>query len=118
MPTESTWDPVLLESRLMKERSYAKVAPYYGVSRQRVHAVAVKLLGAERCRDLVKGAHHKYSECVECHRSFTKRIPHAARGLCVLCYRPITYRERKARQQDDPQMLERVNQMINNLLRH
>lgn len=97
--SKSTWNAADLEQTLRTTGSYTEAAKHYGVTRQRVQVIAVKLLGAERCRELITGAHNKYEVCKGCHEVFSAESPHAAGGLCVSCYRPMYWRKRKQQAQ-------------------
>lgn len=92
---KSTWTAADLEQTLKTTGSYTEAAKHYGVTRQRVQVIAVKFLGAERCKALIAGAHNKHVVCKECHEVFSAESPHAARGLCVYCYRPLYWQEKK-----------------------
>ncbi len=100
--SRATWDATDLEQTLERTGSYARAAEHYGVTRQRVQAIAVNLLGVERCKKLIVGAHHKYEVCQTCHEAFSDDNPHAAHGLCVFCYRPTYWQECKQRDQAKP----------------
>lgn len=97
--SKSTWNAADLEQTLKTTGSYTEAAKHYGVTRQRVQVIAVKLLGAERCKELIAGAHNKHVVCKECQEAFSAESPHAARGLCVFCYRPMYWRKRKQQAQ-------------------
>ena len=95
----SVWNASDLEQTLKTTGSYTKAAEHYGVTRQRVQAISVKLLGVERCKELITHAHNKYESCLGCQQAISKDRPYAARGLCVYCYRPAYWLERKQQAQ-------------------
>lgn len=93
----TTWNTAKLEQVLKDTGSYTKTAQHFGVSRQRVHAIAQVLLGPERCKELVSGTHHRYEQCVECNAPFDEDNPHRGKGRCGRCHRRHAYNARKSR---------------------